>query len=127
MLRLLPHFRLGIYSSATRPTVSKALNKLHRNLANFLHQRRTAAVAGAPSGSGGGSRKRKQAAAAAAAAAVPAGSAAVDAEGFPVELPKELFEIVMARDHCQPAAKVRWWPALHACPYLTCRHMAPRP
>lgn len=38
LLRLAPHYRLGIYSSATRPTVSKALLKLHGNLANFVDQ-----------------------------------------------------------------------------------------
>lgn len=116
--------RLGIYSSATRPTVTKALHKLHGNLANFMLQRRAAAAAAA-GGSGaaagaaasGGKKKRKKAAAAAAAAAAGvAAGAAVDAEGFPLELPKQLFEVVMARDHCVPAAKVQW----ACCACLTC-------
>ncbi|KAL4428251.1 hypothetical protein ABPG75_002340 [Micractinium tetrahymenae] len=132
LLRLLPHFRLGIYSSATRPTVSKTLSKLHNNLANFLEQRsrraaeqasHQAAVAaataaavvgsgdgGGDGGSGSGKKKAKKRAAAAAAAAAAGGlaagaGAAVDAEGFPRELPDVLFEVVMARDHCQPAAQ----------------------
>lgn len=108
--------RLGIYSSATRPTVTKALHKLHCNLANFMLQRRAAAAAAGGSGAAagaaasGGKNKKKKVAAAAAAAGVAAGGA-VDADGFPLELPKQLFEVVMARDHCVPAAKVR----KHAC------------
>ncbi|KAF6264014.1 hypothetical protein COO60DRAFT_267782 [Scenedesmus sp. NREL 46B-D3] len=33
LLRLLPHFRLGVYSSATAGTVAKALDVIHRRLA----------------------------------------------------------------------------------------------
>lgn len=106
-----PPSRLGIYSSATRPTVTKALHKLQGNLANFLQQRRVAAAAAAPgaaAGGGGKKKKRKKggAAAGAAAEAGAAAGAAVDADGFPLELPKQLFEVVMARDHCVPASKV---------------------
>ena len=129
----LPWCRLGIYSSATRPTITKALGKLQNNLANFLEQRRqraqraqhaqqdadhaqqrqqqqglqTMAAAGALPGPGG---KRKRAAGQTEAAAAPTPAAAVDV--FPVALPlPELFEVVMARDHCQPASKVRLLPA----------------
>lgn len=113
LLRLLPHYRLGVFSSATRPTITKALTKLHGNLANFLAQRRQRAAAG-------GSSKKGKKAAAAAAAAVTAAEAgaeadageaamavAVDGEGYPSELPEVLFEVVMARDHCTPASPVR--------------------
>ena len=126
----LPWCRLGIYSSATRPTITKALGKLQNNLANFLEQRRQraqraqqaqqdaehaqqreqqqrgqpAAVAGASPGAGG---KRKRASGQAEAAAAPAAAAGAAVDVFPAALPlPELFEIVMARDHCQPASRV---------------------
>ncbi|GAB4814301.1 hypothetical protein N2152v2_001347 [Parachlorella kessleri] len=38
LLRLLPYFRLGVYTSATRGTVQRALTKLAGNLANALQQ-----------------------------------------------------------------------------------------
>jgi hypothetical protein len=117
LLRLLPHFRLGVYSSATRPTIAKALSKLHHNLANFVEQRRCAAAeqaaadlaaqqaqqAGAAPALPTGKKKRR--AALAAAAAGGAGGGDFDADGFPRRLPHILFEVVMARDHCQPASQ----------------------
>jgi hypothetical protein len=112
LLRLLPHFRLGIYSSATRPTITKALTKLQGNLANYIWERRRAAAARARQASvadqqqgqqgqqglfqapGGGGKKKKK------------GKLAASGEdGYPADLPSVLFEVVLARDHCVPASQ----------------------
>ena len=82
-----------MYSSATRPTITKALAKLLGSLGNYLEQRQRQRRHGKDEAEGS-------------AADATAAAAAVDEEGFPAALPPCLFEVVMARDHCQPAPKV---------------------
>lgn len=77
LLRLLPHFRLGIYSSAAPSTTAKALNKLQGSLASYVSENWQAAAAG--------------------------GTAAD--HRFPAELPPELFEVELAKHHCRQAKK----------------------
>eukprot|EP00887_Chlorella_sp_A99_P004854 scaffold4.g4854.t1 len=70
LLRLCRHYRLGVFSSATRRTVLAALQKLHGNLEQALRQ-----------------------------------FPAKLRHEVPESMPEQLFEVVLCREHCRPAAK----------------------
>ena len=119
LLRLRGRFRLGVYSSATRGTVQRALTKLHGNLANaaaqaearVLREAEAPREPGQPEPAAAQEQHQQQAAEAreeerqegAQHGEAQQVQQAQQAAAAALALPQPLFEVVLCREHCRPA------------------------
>lgn len=101
LLTLMPRYRLGIFSSATLPTVEKALRSVYANLKNPRYTPQHREFLPLPSSGESGGRSTGLGCHAQILTTTPP-LAVVPPEGV-----KTIFDVILHRDHCCPDPGVR--------------------